>query len=252
VVSHYGEFTGYTVKNFSKLIGKDIIVAHQLLKNDIDQHEYWLVTQSLLRGSRPENLADWMIWNSGAKQTENGDVSYQYTQLSQLRNQLAHAQSLPFDLSKKIKMISVTQDYPIDIITLFHASGDSRYRGRWQEGVKHVQELHHYLPRLGMRCRCILHTGEEFTYASSYYQYQDNRIEFAESNEKDQSILYFTLEVIETKKTRLTFDYYLAKNILSEISFRLTRKKKMLSAFKKSLENLTDVVKELKIPTARV
>src|SRR5688572_27706032 len=32
VISHYGEFTGYNVKNFSKLIGKDIIVAHQLLK----------------------------------------------------------------------------------------------------------------------------------------------------------------------------------------------------------------------------
>ncbi len=35
VITHYGEFTGYNVKNFSKLIGKDIIVAHQLLKNDI-------------------------------------------------------------------------------------------------------------------------------------------------------------------------------------------------------------------------
>src|SRR5882724_9345641 len=34
VITHYGEFTGYNVKNFNKLIGKDIIVAHQLLKND--------------------------------------------------------------------------------------------------------------------------------------------------------------------------------------------------------------------------
>ena len=32
VITHYGEFTGYNVKNFSKLIGKDVIVAHQLLK----------------------------------------------------------------------------------------------------------------------------------------------------------------------------------------------------------------------------
>jgi hypothetical protein len=47
VITHYGEFTGYNVKNFNKLIGKDIIVAHQLLKNDIDQHEYWLVTEGL-------------------------------------------------------------------------------------------------------------------------------------------------------------------------------------------------------------
>src|SRR5919112_729931 len=48
VITHYGEFTGYNVKNFSKLIGRDVIVAHQLLKNDIEQHEYWLVTQDLV------------------------------------------------------------------------------------------------------------------------------------------------------------------------------------------------------------
>ena len=35
VITHYGEFAGYRIQNFSKLIGKDVIVAHQLLKNDI-------------------------------------------------------------------------------------------------------------------------------------------------------------------------------------------------------------------------
>ena len=44
VITHYGEFVGYSVKHFNKLIGKDVIVAHQLLKNDIELHEYWLVT----------------------------------------------------------------------------------------------------------------------------------------------------------------------------------------------------------------
>nr|AUN35658.1 hypothetical protein [uncultured bacterium] len=47
VITHYGEFTGYNVRQFNKLIGKDIIVAHQLLKNDIELHEYWLVTPTL-------------------------------------------------------------------------------------------------------------------------------------------------------------------------------------------------------------
>ena len=60
VISHYGQFTGYNVKNFSKLIGKDIIVAHQLLKNDIKDHEYWLVTQNLLPVNDPQRLTNWM------------------------------------------------------------------------------------------------------------------------------------------------------------------------------------------------
>src|SRR5258706_11239441 len=63
VVTHYGEFAGYNVKNFNKLIGKDIIVAHQLLKNDIEQHEYWLVTKSLAQNKLPAGFAQWMTWN---------------------------------------------------------------------------------------------------------------------------------------------------------------------------------------------
>ena len=55
VVTHFGEFTGYSVKNFQKLIGKDVIVAHQLLKNNIEQHEYWLATPNLV-GDKPPNL----------------------------------------------------------------------------------------------------------------------------------------------------------------------------------------------------
>jgi hypothetical protein len=56
VVTHYGEFTGYQVQQFSKLIGKDVIVAHQLLKNDISKHEYWLVTDNLLPNQEPQDL----------------------------------------------------------------------------------------------------------------------------------------------------------------------------------------------------
>jgi hypothetical protein len=88
VITHYGEFTGYTVKNFSQLIGKDVIVAHQLLKNDIEQHEYWLVTQSLLQDYPLQNYAHWMKWNAGSKKTESGEISFQYAQLGELKNEL--------------------------------------------------------------------------------------------------------------------------------------------------------------------
>ena len=60
MISHYGEFDVYSIKDFNQLIGKDIIVAYQLLKNDIEQHEYWLITQSLFQDSGLPNLGGWM------------------------------------------------------------------------------------------------------------------------------------------------------------------------------------------------
>jgi Protein of unknown function (DUF2652) len=86
VITHYGEFTGYKVKNFNKLIGKDVIVAHQLLKNDIEHHEYWLVTKSLMKDEPPAEFREWMKWDTSAKKTENGEVPFLYTQLSELKN----------------------------------------------------------------------------------------------------------------------------------------------------------------------
>src|SRR5687767_2052538 len=86
VITHYGEFTGYTVKNFSKLIGKDVIVAHQLLKNDIEQHEYWLVTDMLINDDEKRtDLPEWIHWNSSVRETETGGIPFRYTPLSELK-----------------------------------------------------------------------------------------------------------------------------------------------------------------------
>jgi len=248
VVTHYGEFTGYNVKHFNKLIGKDIIVAHQLLKNDIEQHEYWLVTKSLLQDDSPADFAHWMKWNSSAKQTESGEILFHYTQLSQLRNEIPPEVPPQLELSKKVKMIAISKEYETDILTLFHATGDFHYRSRWQEGVKKVEEVNHFLPRIGTRCRCILDNGQVIICASSY-SYHPERIEFSETEEKKKSSIYFILEKAGNNKTRLTFNFYLRKNIVQQIIFKLIKKKKIEATFHKSLLNLNELVKEIKLPT---
>jgi Protein of unknown function (DUF2652) len=248
VITHYGEFTHYNVKNFSKLIGKDIIVAHQLMKNDIEQHEYWLVTKNLLQEDPPAGLENWMKWNSSVKQTENGEIPFLYTQLGQLKNTiLPESPPLKLELSKKAKMLSLTKEIDTDMLTLFHAVGDFHYRHRWQEGVKEVQEVNHFLPRIGTRCRCILENGQSILYTTSY-SYHPERIEFSETEEKSKSSTYYTLEKISDKKTRLTLDLYIMKNIVQQIIFNLTRKKKIEDSTQRSLLRLIELVKEIKLP----
>ena len=247
VITHYGEFVDYHVKNFNKLIGKDVIVAHQLLKNDIDQHEYWLITKDLLPGSPPADFTDWMKWSNSVKQTENGEINFHYTQLGPLRNDIKPEPLPDPDLSKKIKVVSVSREYETDMITLFHAAGDFNYRSQWQEGVKKVEEIDHFLPRVGMRCRCIMDSGESITYASSYY-YQPERIEFSETDEKKNSSTYYLLEKTGNNTSKLTLDFYLKKNLASQMTFKLLYKKKKEEMFRKSLLNLEELVKEIKLP----
>lgn len=246
VITHYGEFTAYNVKNFQKLIGKDIIVAHQLLKNDIDQHEYWLVTDKLLKND-PPGFAEWMQWNSSAKLTDNGEILFRYTQLSPLKNEV-HPEPIPkLQLAQKTRMVSLSREYETGIIELFHATGDFSYRRWWQHGVKAVEEVSHFLPRVGMRCRCLLENGESYIYASSY-SFSPDKIEFSETEEGENSTRYYTLEKLKEDRTRLTIDYYLPKNFLSEFLFKLKRKKNLEDELRQSLVNLDAVIKDIKLP----
>jgi hypothetical protein len=247
VITHYGEFTDYQVKNFKKLIGKDIIVAHQLLKNNIEQHEYWLVTKNLVPDDMPEGLTTWMKWNSSSQQTETGEIVFHYTQLTPLKSEVTpELVPLP-ELEKKAKMLSLSREYETDIITLFHATGDFNYRSRWQEGVKKVEEVNHFLPRVGMRCRCIMENGEASIYASSY-TFSTEQIAFSETDDATKSTVHYLLEKIDDHKTRLTIDYYIRRNIASEISFRLAKKKEMEQMYRKSMINIETLVKEIRLP----
>lgn len=248
VITHYGEFTGYTVKQFSKLIGKDVIVAHQLLKNDIDQHEYWLVTDSLLPGDPPAGPAEWMQWMRSAKQTESGAVGYHFTQLGPLKNEIPAEPSLRLELARKVKVLSFSEVYDTDIRTLFHATGDFHYRSRWQQDVKEVTELDHLLPRVGMRCRCLLENGQVILYSSSY-SYHPDRIEFSETDEQRHSSVYYTLEKLDDRKTQLTIDYYLRNNMADRIGFRLWRQKKTEENYRHSLRLLASLVQEIRLPS---
>ena len=248
VITHYGEFTHYNVKNFSKLIGRDVIVAHQLLKNDIEQHEYWLVTKNVEPSEPPATLAEWMQWYTTSKHTESGEIPFHYTQLTQLKKALPPDPPLHLELEHKAKMFTLSREYATDIITLFHASGDVNHRAKWQVGVKAVEEIEFHLPRVGMRCRCILDNGEQVIYASSY-RYSPEHIEFSETDEKKHCSTYYTLEKIAPNRTGLTLEYYIEKSFAAQVLFSLFKKKKLEEAFRQSLENLDGVVKELQIPT---
>ncbi len=51
IIAHYGEMSLIKIKDRVKLIGKDVIAAHRLMKNHVPSTEYLLVSQALLQAS---------------------------------------------------------------------------------------------------------------------------------------------------------------------------------------------------------
>ncbi len=248
VITHYGEFTGYNVKNFNKLIGKDIIVAHQLLKNDIDQHEYWLVTDSIIKNEPEKHLSEKLTWTKSEKQTETGTIPFLYAQLGHLKNSIELEPLLDLEIKNRIKVLSFYKEYDADIISLLHGVVDFHTRKLWQVGIKDVDQVtDSTLPRLGTSHRCILEKGQSIRYASSY-SFSSDDIEYSETDDKKTSAIYSTFHKISDNRTGLTVDIYLKKNLLMLAYFNLLEKKKVEKSFQQSLLNLQEFMKEVKIP----
>ena len=185
-----------------------------------------------------------MKWQNSVKQTEAGEVPFYYTMLSQLKDNISPEPLLQPDLTSKEKIFSVAREYDTDIITLFHASGDFQYRYRWMEGVKRVEELNHHLPRVGMQCKYVMENGETIIHSSSY-TYEPGKIVFSETNEKDDSMIFYTLESISDHQTSLRLDYFISKSFMPVLLYRFAKKNKFEASLKNSLERLEDVVKDI-------
>jgi hypothetical protein len=248
VITHYGEFTGYNVKNFNKLIGKDVIVAHQLLKNDIAQHEYWLVTDNLLPDKKPLHLADWMEWGDRVQQTDTGQIAYHFTQLGELKNRIKPEPPPQLELAEKVKVVSVSKEYDTDVKSLFYTALHFEFRHLWLEGVKGIDQVDHLIPGIGTKHRCLLDKGFVIMYSSTFSYDPDTKIEYSETDEKKKHATYFTLEKLDANKSRLTVDLYIRKNLLMQTMFSLLMKRKMEASFTRSLEKLAPLLNEIRPP----
>lgn len=245
VISHYGEFTTYDVRNFKKLIGRDVIVAHRLLKNNIDIHEYWLVTDSLYSEKEADSLPSWLEWSDSSKALEAGDVKFYYTKLSPLKDQLSPVPLYRPKLNGGEKVMSVSHDYPVNMITMFHAVGDANYRHRWVPGIKRVEVTNHFLPRVGMRWKVITDDGEHLSHASGY-QYLEEKIDFTETEEASGNIFYYIIQKINDSTVRVTIELFIP-NFVKRLKFQVFQKSANKKKWDDALESLSAFAKMLEI-----
>ncbi|WP_339701005.1 DUF2652 domain-containing protein [uncultured Roseivirga sp.] len=245
VITHYGEFTEYNVKNFSKLIGKDVIVAHELLKNDIDHHEYWLVSEGLFKKSEMQSeTVGSIIWTGGQKTTKDENIPFHYSSLGYLKSKISVETPKKPNLQTKRKVISISKTYNTDLITLLHATADFTYRNQWVNEVNSVEVQNHFLPRIGMRCVMNL-PRKKVTIIANHYIFGEHKIEFSETEESTGWLSYYTLEKLEDFRTLLTFNYYINDQLFSGFLFKLLKQARLKKITEKSLTNLEGLVEKL-------
>jgi len=88
-VAHHGPLAEIKIGKFVKQSGPEMIVAHRLLKNSINNHEYLLLTEKLLEQAvdTPETLQ--LEWYSSSEEYASiGKIDYRFLLLNEARSKV--------------------------------------------------------------------------------------------------------------------------------------------------------------------
>lgn len=139
-ITHLGELKEVNVNKFNKLIGSDLILAHRLLKNNIDSHEYLLMSDKYFENFSlsSTDLEQWIKIKPNKDEFDNfGEVYSKYIDFSPLLDKLSD-----YINDSKIKQTERKPDIKINIdapILLVHeALTDINAKYNFVPGIKKI------------------------------------------------------------------------------------------------------------------
>jgi hypothetical protein len=139
-VAHHGPVAEIKVGRFVKQSGADMIVAHRLLKNNIDNNEYLLVTEKLLEQTPVLPAPDEMEWaHSSEEYASIGRVPYRFALLGEARKKVPEPpQPLNHYRTDDTSFLerSIAANYRDVYMVVMNIPG----RTEWQTGLKSVEQ----------------------------------------------------------------------------------------------------------------
>jgi hypothetical protein len=94
----------------------------------------------------------------------------------------------------------------------------------------------------------LLENGQEmFMYTSSFSYNPEDRVQFSETDEKRKCVTCYTIEKTGDK-SRLTMDFYLPKNLLQQLYFKIRERRAMEQRLRRSLGKLEPIVEQMVLP----
>lgn len=260
-VAHYGDIARKQVKEYSKLFGKDVIVAHRLLKNEIPDEEYVLLTHQLINACSTWveiKQAAWADPEQGEGTYDFGSITYCHIALDPLMSHVPEPTiedySLPGTTTKIVEFGTVVEA-PIDLV--FNVLSDLSARHRWMAGVTGSDRLNSHLPQHGSTHRCVMNGDESDPFFVSHdFETSNDLITFTETDQKAGLVFVYTLRRIGKAVTRAEHHFFMKRHFLKELLFKRRIAKKLRGFAEGSWHNLNaycqELIQEGKPPPAQI
>ncbi len=153
-IAHFGYIKEIKVAQFVKATGIDMIVAHRLLKNDVDSHEYILMTGACCHAVGSKNTNPMLSWSTSSyTYPAIGKVDYEFATLSEYKAQIPPAPPRPeFVVDKGNDNLEIVINAPLK--TVYQTLINVDKRPGWLLGVDSInREM--TSERIGMKHNCV-------------------------------------------------------------------------------------------------
>jgi hypothetical protein len=154
MIAHRGPMEIIEVHGFEKPYGPDVILAHRLLKNDVEDSEYILLTSGF--PGDEEDVPDWARLIAGKSEYDSlGPVSYAHAPLGPLRPGIPDPPA-PEPLPRSTRPITKEVLIRLPLDEAYQLVSDFGQRMRWTRGVDDIQFDPDRVNRIGTRHQCVI------------------------------------------------------------------------------------------------
>ena len=244
VVVHYGRLSVTQIREHIKLMGKNVIIAHRLLKNNINGDEYMLLTEDYLQTQSEEDIKpnfSWSRLHKGSTFYEHlGEIAYRYAFLTPLRLLVTTSRPMQ-NKSKYAHVFAADMVIKAPALYLLRIISNFRLKPAWVAGMSKVHFDTTKANRMGISYKCDLNRGQiDIQTVQSFIG--ENQIEYVEkiSNFRifPNAFLFYYLTSGQENETRLQIKFHYSSSVLASYIYSFFIRRRMKIFLGKSIRQL--------------
>lgn len=205
-VVHYGEIDFIEVKGIKKPYGSNVIQAHRLLKNDVPLTEYALFTESVKQVTLVDNE-----FIKGTAEYDFGKITYAYSALSYLRENLPYVPPVPEDVPKHL-LFSESELIKSPMLDLYEVISNFDYRLLWNKGINKLEYEENKVNKSGRKHLCLIGKNQEINQTTITRKVGEDKLVYGETTPSmpfmKQFNVYYILEPKNENYTQVKIEVY--------------------------------------------
>ncbi len=213
-VVHLGTFDFTMINKRNKPYGKDVILAHRLLKNSIDHSEYLLLTDNMFEvfpADSPVLKNEFKeIFKGSTNYKELGEISYRYILLTPLHDEVRELPTKvhPYKYKNPVRysgLINASKD------KVYEIASNLEYRSKINKDASEFKYEIERVNRVGFVHECVI-SNRNYRIQTVSNDFGDNRLVYGELVEKTfaaRKMYSYTILEDHGSGTKLQYEVHL-------------------------------------------